>query len=73
MKLVWTVLHLGKHGLEACAVDTRGERRKVNLSWYVKGHSDELPEDWFSQVKGEMAFQDSEKLIPDVMSMRSSR
>jgi hypothetical protein len=69
MKLIWSVLYLGKSGIEVCASDKTGERRKVNITWHAKDKGDEPPSNWATMVEREMAFQDSEKLTPDVQSM----
>ncbi len=57
MKLAFAILHLGKNGMEVIT-DHGGKRRHCNLTWSTSKTSDLPPEDWPSQVMGELNFQD---------------
>lgn len=70
MELVWSVLYLGSSGIEACAKDSKGTRRKVNVTWHRKDRTDVPPEDWPKMIEGELAFQDSEKVSPSLPRRR---
>lgn len=70
MELIWSVLYVGKTGIEVCAKDNTGTRRKVNLTWHTKAGTDEPPEDWPKMIEGELAFQDSEEASPGIPNRR---
>lgn len=71
-KLLYVVLHYGKHELEATVEDTDGFRRRINLSWRAKDATDLPPLGWFDSVCGEVELQRGEdndrakgRYIPD--------
>jgi len=56
-QLIAVVLHLGKSKLEAVVDDGTQVRRRINLSWISRKRGDAPPEDWLSQVEGEVRYQ----------------
>jgi len=65
VKIVMAVLHLGKQGMEVVTeqvTPTGPRRRAVSLTWMTKLGEDLPPAEWPALVRGEIDFQDSNRM-----------